>query len=38
VEEYELEMFENKELRRIPGPEGTEIIRSLRKLHDDDLH
>jgi hypothetical protein len=35
LKEYALAVFENRTLRRIFGPE---IIRGLRKLHNDDLH
>jgi hypothetical protein len=31
-------VFENKVLRRIFGPKGDEVIRSWRKLHNEELH
>jgi hypothetical protein len=31
-------VFENRVLRRIFGPKGDEVIRSWRKLHNEELH
>jgi hypothetical protein len=31
-------VFENRELRIIPGPKREKLIGSWRKLHDDELH
>jgi hypothetical protein len=33
-----LEVFENRVLRRIFGPERDEVIGEWRKLHNDDLY
>jgi hypothetical protein len=37
-EDHRLEVFENKVLRRIPGPKRDEIIGGWRELHNEELH
>jgi hypothetical protein len=37
-EEHRLRVFENRILRRIFKPKRDEVIGSLRKLHNDELH
>jgi hypothetical protein len=37
-EEHRLREFENKELRRICGPERDGVTGGLRKLHSEELH
>jgi hypothetical protein len=37
-EEHRLMVFENKVLRRIPGPKRDEVTGEWRKLHNEELH
>jgi hypothetical protein len=37
-EEYRLNVFENRVLRRIFGPKRDEVMREWRKLHNKELH
>jgi len=37
-EEHRLRVFQNRALRRIFGPKGDEVVRSWRKLHNEELH
>jgi transcription initiation factor IIE alpha subunit len=37
-EERRWRVFENRVLRRIFGPKGEELVRSRRRLHNEELH
>jgi hypothetical protein len=38
IEEYTVEVFENRVLRRIFGPKRDEVIGGWRNLHNGELH
>jgi hypothetical protein len=37
IEEHRLNVFENRELRKIFGPKRYEVTREWRRLHDEEL-